>query len=62
MMPTLRGSNGRPCLSRGTMGMLKLLLWTVCAFSLLGLPLEPPPPGPVIKLPVWDIIGKGACM
>lgn len=37
MMPTLRGKRGRPFLSRGTVGMLKLLEVTVCAFNRFGL-------------------------
>jgi len=37
MIPTFRGSNGLPFLSRGTTGILWLLERTVCAFNLFGL-------------------------
>lgn len=37
MMPTVSGRRGRPFLSRGTVGMLKLLEVTVCALRRFGL-------------------------
>ncbi len=37
MMPTLRGRMGLPFRSRGTVGMLKLFVVTVCAFKRFGL-------------------------
>ena len=53
MMPTFKGNIGCWFLSRGTTGMLKLFVVTVCAFSLLGfvcLCISDGRPGPPIPL------------